>query len=109
MGFWEVFNKIWPKVLEAIEELLQSSPDPLLFYITGHSLGGALAVLSAFELSTLKPDLDITMYNFGAPRFFDEIHFNNVPRVGNHAFAEMYDKQVPNSFRVVNSKDVITG
>ncbi|CAN0549541.1 unnamed protein product, partial [Ectocarpus sp. 12 AP-2014] len=41
------------------------------------------------------PKAKVTMYNFGSPR------------VGNKAFAELYDSFVGDSFRVVNNLDVV--
>ncbi|CAN0121736.1 unnamed protein product, partial [Heterosigma akashiwo] len=65
-------------------------------FVTGHSLGGALASLAAYdlELHTLPK---ATMYNFGSPR------------VGNHPFRYAYNKMVPGSFRVVTDGDVVAG
>ena len=64
-------------------------------YITGHSLGGAIAVLAALDLALNFSNLkeQIQMYNY-AP-----------PRVGNPTFAEFYSDLVPNSYRVVNQAD----
>ncbi|KAK7355393.1 hypothetical protein VNO80_14648 [Phaseolus coccineus] len=68
-------------------------------YVTGHSLGGALATLLALELSSnqlaKQGRISITMYNFGSPR------------VGNKRFAEVYNKRVKDSWRVVNHRDII--
>ncbi|RLM64618.1 uncharacterized protein C2845_PM16G11180 [Panicum miliaceum] len=77
-------------------------------YITGHSLGGALATLLALELSSSQmakhhmPSFDpwngvifVTMYNFGSPR------------VGNRRFAEVYNAKVKDSWRIVNHRDII--
>ncbi|XP_061358907.1 uncharacterized protein LOC133303068 isoform X2 [Gastrolobium bilobum] len=68
-------------------------------YVTGHSLGGALATLLALELSSnqlaKRGAISITMYNFGSPR------------VGNKRFAEIYNKKVIDSWRVVNHRDII--
>ncbi|KAJ4759725.1 alpha/beta-Hydrolases superfamily protein [Rhynchospora pubera] len=68
-------------------------------YITGHSLGGALATLLALELSSSQMArhgvISITMYNFGSPR------------VGNRRFAEFYNAKVKDSWRVVNHRDII--
>ncbi|BAT96127.1 hypothetical protein VIGAN_08301300 [Vigna angularis var. angularis] len=68
-------------------------------YVTGHSLGGALATLLALELSsnqlTKQGAISITMYNFGSPR------------VGNKRFAEIYNEKVKDSWRVVNHRDII--
>ncbi|KAL9683171.1 hypothetical protein QQ045_014988 [Rhodiola kirilowii] len=68
-------------------------------YITGHSLGGALATLLALELSSSqlakRGAISVTMYNFGSPR------------VGNRRFAEVYNEKVRDSWRVVNHRDII--
>lgn len=68
-------------------------------YITGHSLGGALATLLALELSSGRMAkcgaISVTMYNFGSPR------------VGNRKFAELYNEKVKDSWRVVNHRDII--
>ncbi|XP_031397109.1 uncharacterized protein LOC116208046 isoform X1 [Punica granatum] len=68
-------------------------------YVTGHSLGGALATLLALELSSSqlakRGVISVTMYNFGSPR------------VGNKRFAELYNEKVKDSWRVVNHRDII--
>ncbi|XP_027367473.1 uncharacterized protein LOC113873520 isoform X2 [Abrus precatorius] len=68
-------------------------------YVTGHSLGGALATLLALELSSnqlaKQGTISISMYNFGSPR------------VGNKRFAEVYNEIVKDSWRVVNHRDII--
>lgn len=68
-------------------------------YVTGHSLGGALATLLAIELSSSQMAKNgiifVTMYNFGSPR------------VGNRRFAEVYNAKVKDSWRIVNHRDII--
>uniref|UniRef100_K3Y567 C2 domain-containing protein n=1 Tax=Setaria italica TaxID=4555 RepID=K3Y567_SETIT len=68
-------------------------------YVTGHSLGGALATLLALELSSSQMAKNgvifVTMYNFGSPR------------VGNRRFAEVYNAKVKDSWRIVNHRDII--
>ena len=64
--------------------------------ISGHSLGAAMAALCAIDLNYNFPHLDITAVLFGAPR------------VGNRAFARSYDRRVFKTFRVENSKDIVT-
>ncbi|XP_042517120.1 uncharacterized protein LOC122091317 isoform X2 [Macadamia integrifolia] len=68
-------------------------------YVTGHSLGGALATLLALELSSSQlakcGAISVSMYNFGSPR------------VGNKRFADVYNGKVKDSWRVVNHRDII--
>lgn len=65
-------------------------------YCTGHSLGGALALLAAYDISRamewVSRPTKVICYTFGAPR------------VGNHAFAHTYNKMVPETWSVVNDQ-----
>lgn len=62
------------------------------FYITGHSLGGALSTIAAFDFAAFNP----THYCFASPR------------VGNVEFATTFDILVPTCMRVYNIEDVVT-
>ncbi len=66
---------------EYLADTLKSNPDEKL-YLTGHSLGGAVAELAAARLS----DLGVT------PNQLDVITFG-APVVGNEAFAEAYNEK----------------
>lgn len=61
------FNKAFLSVREQIDPLLEGDEDLPLF-ITGHSLGGALATLATWYL---KGDSLAACYTFGAPRVGD--------------------------------------
>jgi len=68
------------------------------FIITGHSLGGALATLAAFDLSKSRviDKSKMQVYNFGSPR------------VGNYEFSRAFaDEGIP-SYRIVNSRDPVS-
>ena len=67
-------------------------------YLTGHSLGGALAMIAAQDL-TENFDLPqpVQVYTFGSPR------------IGNVAYASNYDQKIPATFRVVVDGDIIPG
>jgi len=63
----------------------------------GHSLGGALATLAAFDirrhlLDNMQSDAEVVCYTFAAPR------------TGNHAFAREYNAMVPDSWSVINDQ-----
>ncbi|CAJ0589453.1 unnamed protein product [Cylicocyclus nassatus] len=64
---------------------------------TGHSLGGALAVLAAARTvkEGYRPGNEITIYTFGEPR------------VGDLRFAESFDQIIPDSYRVVFRRDCV--
>jgi predicted lipase len=63
----------------------------------GHSLGGALATLAAFDirrhlLDNMQSHAEVVCYTFAAPR------------TGNHAFAREYNAMVPDTWSVINDQ-----
>jgi hypothetical protein len=106
-GFLEDFNAIKDAVVGQVRKCMGSRPastwpaSPGVF-ITGHSLGGALAIFCALEC--WRQALPVSgVYTFGQPR------------VGNAAFAALYDRtRMINgavlgdiTFRVVNQNDIV--
>ncbi|KAK8718422.1 hypothetical protein V6N13_045655 [Hibiscus sabdariffa] len=85
-------------VREEIARLLQTYGDePLSITITGHSLGAALATLTAYDIkTTFKRSPMVTVMSFGGPR------------VGNRSFRCQLEKQGTKVLRIVNSDDLIT-
>lgn len=79
---------------QTLEEFLN---DPLLqkskFLVTGHSSGGALAILHSLTMA--NHGFAIETYTFGSPM------------VGDSSFAQTYNSLVPNSYRVANKPDII--
>ena len=63
-------------------------------YVTGHSLGAALATLTAADLSNYGIK-NVQLYNYGSPR------------VGNTAFANFYPSLVKTVIRVTHHKDIV--
>jgi hypothetical protein len=85
-GFASVLRRSWGRV----EKLLEEAADKPLF-LTGHSMGGALAVLSGCRLARAgRPP--VATYTFGAPR------------VGDAVFCDGYT--LP-TYRVVNRLDLV--
>lgn len=89
------FTGIYHSCREQIMDAIGSMPPEKNLYITGHSLGGALAVLCALDIAVNTPFKKPVMYNFGSPR------------VGNPHFACHYNTVVKDSFRVVTAADVV--
>ncbi|KAJ4954595.1 hypothetical protein NE237_011378 [Protea cynaroides] len=85
-------------VIEEVRRLMELyKGETLSITVTGHSLGAALALLTADELSTSVSDMPpIAVFSFGGPR------------VGNRAFADRISKNGVKVLRIVNSQDVIT-
>ncbi|CAM6123105.1 unnamed protein product [Calypogeia fissa] len=103
-GFLKAYDSVKARILSLLRASIDSSINPIdgsrwQIFVTGHSLGGALATLFALELSSSRlaksQNLGVTMYNYGSPR------------VGNRVFAEKYNKIVKNSWRVVNHRDIV--
>jgi len=115
-GFWEAYSCVREQIHRTVRQYLME--DDYQLFLTGHSLGGALASLAALDLMVhtipkvnavwasrrgLESDAEfegmctLTMYNFGSPR------------VGNHPFRTTYNRLVPHSFRVVVDGDAVTG
>jgi len=80
-------------VLAAIAEVRPDRP----FYVTGHSLGGAIANLAALEIALERPELRPHLHLYTYAR----------PRVGNASFATQHSERVPNHYRVVNLADLV--
>ncbi|MFS7931132.1 putative phospholipase A(1) [Helianthus anomalus] len=71
--------------------------EPLSVTITGHSLGAALAKLTAYDItSTFKNSPMVTVVSFGGPR------------VGNRHFRSQLENSGTRVLRIVNATDVIT-
>eukprot|EP01018_Ginkgo_biloba_P009048 Gb_34047 [translate_table: standard] len=81
-----------------VVEMYGDGEEELSITITGHSLGGALALLSAYEMAAKGvngPDIPITVISFGAPR------------VGNSAFRDRLNEIGVKTLRVVNEQDMV--
>jgi hypothetical protein len=87
------FHNEYLRYREPILESVSQHPDKNI-YVTGHSLGGALAVLNAFDIAahTQRP---VTVFTFGQPR------------VGGKEFRAAYEELVPDTYRVVVDGDPI--
>lgn len=92
-GFLEALEEIWPPFLSAVEKAHQAKERPV--WVTGHSLGGSLALLAAWRL--LQSFIPVhEVYTFGAPM------------IGNKAAAEAFEREFPNKiFRYVNDLDIV--
>ncbi|HET9282550.1 MAG TPA: lipase family protein [Candidatus Angelobacter sp.] len=91
LGFLIFFAMLADQILAAAKQFNPALP----CLVTGHSLGGALAVLASPALQIVNPSQTFLMYNFAGPR------------VGNPTFVDAYNFWVPQSYRVVNLADMI--
>ncbi|CAD5221303.1 unnamed protein product [Bursaphelenchus okinawaensis] len=95
--FYGVYENLQTAGLnEEVLALANQYPDYRI-WITGHSLGGALASISAAEL--------VKIQNISSDRILI-ITFGE-PRTGDSEYANNYDALVPNTYRVVNQRDIV--
>ncbi|OWZ11576.1 hypothetical protein PHMEG_00015383 [Phytophthora megakarya] len=94
-GFWIAYESIRDELKEVTRLILDENPG-ISVYITGHSMGGALAVIAAYDFA-VNFSIKVNMYNFGGPR------------VGNPSFRQHYSSCVPTSYRVVMDGDIVPG
>jgi len=85
----------YDKIAESVRDLLTKYPD-FAVYVTGHSLGGALATLFGFMFAH-EVTTPVVVASFASPR------------VGNYRWKEAFEAK-PNlyHYRVTNKRDVVT-
>jgi predicted lipase len=100
-GFLDAFLSVAAEVREIIvRQIGEREPGEWTVFTTGHSLGGALSTLAAFELAARSKESgvfkNVLSYSFGSPM------------VGNEAFCEEFNGLVPTCYRFANEKDAVT-
>jgi len=83
-GFKEALEEVWPDLSPYIQQLENRG---CKIWMTGHSLGAALATLCASRYGNVQG-----VYSFGSPR------------VGNDVFREKLDVKI---YRIVNNEDIV--
>ncbi|MFD9903244.1 lipase family protein [Streptomyces sp. NPDC059063] len=93
-GFGQALDSVFPDVRDTLAELRDNDQT---LWLTGHSLGGALAMLAASRLHFEDPHLTADgIYTFGQPRTCDRL------------LAEAHDKAfAERAYRFVNDNDVV--
>ena len=91
-GFTEAAVSVWPR----IKALLDGAAAGLPVFVTGHSLGGALAALIAQFIHTDQPARVRAVYTFG------------MPRTGSRGWQTRYDQSLGAvTYRLVHGDDVV--
>ena len=94
--FLDAFKVVWNDLEKSVDDEIKKFPSYKV-WVTGHSLGGALASLASslimYKGKTTKDNL--MLYTFGQPR------------VGNYDYALAHDGLVPRSFRVTHYRDIV--
>lgn len=88
------------KVEQALSKLLQETHRGVSVHVSGHSLGAALATISALHAAMVcdqhRAGCEISLYTFASPR------------VGDSSFASACNQRLK-SFRIANSEDLVPG
>jgi triacylglycerol lipase len=99
-GFTSIYETCGPAILSTFAAAV-AARGPVPVYVTGHSLGAALATLLAFDLGCRTASAQIpgltppVVYTFASPL------------VGDKAFATAYGGLVPESYRIANEPDLV--
>jgi hypothetical protein len=96
-GFLQALAKVWTELGAHLRHLTETGGAARALWFTGHSLGGALATLSAERAARELGARVGGLYTFGSPRVGDK-HFK--ARLTARGLAEK-------TFRVVNDADII--
>jgi triacylglycerol lipase len=93
-GFYDALSMVWDSIDRQVCQLQAERPRRL--WVTGHSLGAALATLAVARWR--DNDLPVAgLYTFGQPR------------TGDRTFARNFDFAFrPHAFRIVNHLDIVT-
>eukprot|EP01125_Pyxidicula_operculata_P002597 TRINITY_DN12452_c0_g1_i1.p1 TRINITY_DN12452_c0_g1~~TRINITY_DN12452_c0_g1_i1.p1 ORF type:complete len:292 (-),score=39.18 TRINITY_DN12452_c0_g1_i1:28-903(-) len=94
-GFLNGYNALYPRVKGAVKSLLSGPCKGCSIFLTGHSLGGAIATITAVGLSFENLGVKISEISFGSPR------------TGNSDFYQYHQSVVSYSYRVTNKKDTV--
>ncbi|KAL9670429.1 hypothetical protein QQ045_007981 [Rhodiola kirilowii] len=88
------FDQVIKELTKQVNAYKHKGQD-ISFTATGHSLGGALALLTAYQAAKIFPNIFISVISFAAPR------------VGNIAFKERLCAMGVNTLRVVVKQDIV--
>ncbi|KAF1778809.1 Alpha/Beta hydrolase fold [Phytophthora cactorum] len=93
-GFYWAYRSVAPQVLDTLHKLRKEHPHASLM-VTGHSLGGAVAAICAFELEYIEKIPVDALYTFGKPR------------VGNTNFSARLRNASMEVYRVTHFQDIV--
>jgi hypothetical protein len=89
-GFQVIYEVIRDSVLGGLKAVLKPGDQ---VFVTGHSLGAALAILFASDAVSVTPDLQVCTFAG--------------PRTGLPDFVQSYNQRVPATLRVTNRWDIV--
>ncbi|KAH3853204.1 uncharacterized protein LOC127875192 [Dreissena polymorpha] len=91
------FNRLYDPCIQESVKKLATEYKTYEIVVTGHSLGGAMASLTAYSLvqKGVVAKERMSLYTFG------------MPRVGDTRYAFNHDNKVPNSWRIIHWRDMV--
>jgi triacylglycerol lipase len=89
-GFWKVYEVIRDSAVQGLQGALRPGDD---VFVTGHSLGAALAILFANDAVSVTPNVQVCTFAG--------------PRTGLGDFVDSYNKRLPGTLRVANRWDIV--
>ncbi|GLI60732.1 hypothetical protein VaNZ11_002959 [Volvox africanus] len=96
-GFMRAYRSVHMQLGALVRAITSSEPWDV--EVTGHSLGGALANLAAYELAVYRTSAghvkSVKLYTYGCPR------------VGNDRFAQGFNKVLRDAWRITNRLDLV--
>lgn len=100
-GFLEVLASKRQEIFAAIDAILKaklkSQGQQYDLFVTGHSLGGALATIFGYDMALKYEKQNVTVISFASPR------------TGNSAWRKKYnERENLTHFRVANNRDTVT-
>jgi len=93
-GFYSDFQSVSDQAFSLAQNYLSHYQTTTL-YVTGHSLGAAMAQLAAITYKLDNPSITTNVYTFGCPR------------TGDPAFSSYYASTVDSSFRTSHWEDIV--
>ncbi|GIL50707.1 hypothetical protein Vafri_6821 [Volvox africanus] len=98
-GFMNALKSVHQELGALVRAITSEQDQPWQVEVTGHSLGGALATLAAYELAVFRNQAgkvkSVKLYTYGCPR------------VGNNSFAKDFDKVLRDAWRITNRLDLV--
>ena len=107
LGFLLGFQRLRPLLYTKLAEAFRGhSFRKVLFNVTGHSLGGAMATLCSYQLGAGVGNFEFLGMLRGIDTELRCVTWGS-PKVGDATFKENYNRKVPRTARMVNRWDIV--